>query len=103
MPYVALERKDQLTPGYLKSFDVEGRRLLLVCGENGHYLVANQCPHAGSPFDGGAVIGNRLRCPNHRFIFDLETGVCARGARDGFGPLQKFTLSEDEETVGITL
>ena len=102
MPYIALERKENLTPGYIKLFDVEGRKVLLVQGEAGPYLVDNACPHAGSPLAGGRVVGNRLRCPNHGYIFDLETGNCARGSREGFGPLHKYQLGEDAETVGIT-
>lgn len=83
---------DEVSPGYAKAFDVEGRSVLLVCGEGGARLVQNVCPHAGSPLEGGRVSGHRFRCPRHGYIFDLETGVSSRGPREGFGPLRFFRL-----------
>ncbi len=89
-----LERTDAVAPGYLRVFDVDGRPVLLVCGEQGPVAVDNICPHAGAPLSDGRVSGNRLRCARHGYIFDLETGACARGRREGFGGLRFHDLKE---------
>ena len=96
-----LERTDAVAPGYLKAFDVDGRSVLLACGENGPVAVLNACPHAGSPLHDGRTLGHRLRCPRHGYIFDLETGTCARGRREGFGGLTFVALSEVDGHLAV--
>lgn len=85
---VRLAKVEDVAVGYAQAFDVGGRSVLLICGEKGVRVVHNQCPHAGSPLEGGRVSGNRFRCPRHGYIFDLESGVSSRGAQEGFGPLR---------------
>ncbi len=87
-----LDLQADVRPGYLKAFDIAGRRILLACGELGPVAIEDFCPHAGTPLSGGRVIGHRLRCPNHGYMFDLATGECARGRREGFGSLVFFEL-----------
>lgn len=96
-----LEQKEAVESGYLKAFEVEDRSILLVCGEQGPVAVMNSCPHAGSPLHDGKTMGNRLRCPRHGYIFDLETGTCARGRREGFGGLTFVTLSEADGFLAV--
>lgn len=87
-----LEKADALAPGFKRSFEVAGRLLLLACGEQGPALVDRVCPHAGGNLGDGEIIGHRIRCPIHRFIFNLDTGDCARGRREGWGPLTVYPL-----------
>jgi len=98
-----LAQRDAVEPGYLKAFDVDGRSVLLVCGEKGPVALYNSCPHAGSPLQDGKCIGHRLRCPRHGYIFDLETGSCARGRREGFGGLTFLTLTEVDGSLAVDL
>ena len=46
------------------------------------YATANACPHKGGPLAEGIVHGNRVTCPLHNWVFDLETGA-ALGADEG--------------------
>lgn len=98
-----IERADALGPGYRKTFEVAGRQLLLVQGEAGPFVVNAICPHAGARLAEGEVIGNRLRCPGHRFIFDLATGDCARGRREGWGPLPTYPSRLEDGFVCVEL
>lgn len=98
-----LERIEAVQPGYAKTFVVDGMSVLLVCGENGARAMHNVCPHAGSPLEGGRVLGHRFRCPRHGYIFDLNTGASARGSREGFGPLRFLDLVEDDGFYAVVL
>lgn len=89
-----LERVEDVAPGYIRAFTVEGRSIVLVCGDNGVRAVLNVCPHAGAPLHDGRVTGRRLRCPKHGYLFDLETGESSRGRREGFGPLRFLPVEE---------
>ena len=46
------------------------------------FATSNTCPHKGGPLSEGIVHGNRVTCPLHNWVFDLETGE-AQGADDG--------------------
>jgi len=98
-----LESVDNVKPGYIKEFKVENYSILLVSGEEGVVAVENRCPHAEAPLDAGRVIGNRLRCPRHGYIFDLSTGLCARGRREGFGGLKFISLIEEDGYYSVDL
>ena len=83
---------DSLQKGEMKPLTVEGHYLLLVHGETGPALVSGICPHAGGDLGQGEVVGNRIRCPVHKYLFDLTTGSCAAGRREGWGPLAVYDL-----------
>ncbi len=85
--------KNQLVPvgelveGEIREIEIHGRHLLLVNGEKGPALIDRVCPHAGGDLAKGKVVANRIRCPTHSYLFDLETGSCPLGRREGWGPL----------------
>lgn len=82
---------------------IEGKYLLLVGSEHGPALVDGICPHAGSDLMAGDVVGNRLRCPTHRFFFNLADGGCAVGRREGWGPLGVYPLTEEDGFLCVDL
>lgn len=85
---------DSLQPGEKRPVAVDGRRLLLVRGDDLVSLVDAVCPHAGGDLVQGKVSGNRLQCPVHRYMFDLKTGGCAVARREGWDPLRVYDLRE---------
>ena len=46
------------------------------------FATSNVCPHRQGPLNEGIVHGNKVTCPLHNWVFDLETGE-AQGADDG--------------------
>ena len=46
------------------------------------FATANACPHKGGPLVEGIVHGEKVTCPLHNWVFDLNTGE-AQGADDG--------------------
>ena len=46
------------------------------------FATSNVCPHKGGPLAEGIVHGNKVTCPLHNWVFDLETGE-AQGADEG--------------------
>jgi nitrite reductase/ring-hydroxylating ferredoxin subunit len=98
-----LEQTEALVPGYRRTFEIAGRLLLLVQSEAGPALVNGICPHAGGKLAEGEIVGNRIRCPHHRFVFDLGTGDCARGRREGWGPLKVYPLQRVDGYLCVDL
>lgn len=46
------------------------------------YATSNTCPHKDGPLNEGIVHANKVTCPLHNWVFDLETGE-AQGADEG--------------------
>lgn len=59
-----------------KSVTVNGRELLLINIKGEIFACENECPHQGSPLQGGVVKDGYLSCPRHGYRFDLKNGSC---------------------------
>lgn len=46
------------------------------------FAVSDRCPHRGGPLSEGIVHGERVICPLHNWVFDLNSGE-AQGADEG--------------------
>ena len=46
------------------------------------FAASNTCPHKGGPLAEGIVHGQKVTCPLHNWVFDLNTGE-AQGADEG--------------------
>ncbi len=42
------------------------------------FALRDQCPHKGGPLSQGIVFGDRVACPLHNWVIDLDQG-CAVG------------------------
>ncbi|MGP6088594.1 nitrite reductase small subunit NirD [Antarctobacter jejuensis] len=51
-------------------------------GEAEVFAASNTCPHKAGPLSEGIVHGQKVTCPLHNWVFDLNTGQ-AQGADDG--------------------
>lgn len=94
---------DELTLGEIRPFELDGRHLLLVNSENGPALIDRMCPHAGGDLAQGKVVGSRIRCPTHSYLFDLKTGSCPLGRREGWGPLAVHELEISDGYVCVEI
>ncbi len=77
--------------GSLEDVPLRGARLLktaLGCvavfrtGEAEVFAASNARPHKGGPLAEGIVHGQKVTCPLHNWVFDLNTGE-AQGADEG--------------------
>ena len=94
----AVCRLDELPPGGRKRVEVNGRAVALFNVKGELFAVLDRCPHAGASLYDGQLTGlmgssgpgnyaltregEILRCPWHRWEFDLRTGKsCAEPSR----------------------
>ncbi|MEM9755122.1 MAG: nitrite reductase small subunit NirD [Pseudomonadota bacterium] len=77
--------------GAIDDVPIRGARLLktaLGCvavfrtGAAEVFATSNTCPHKGGPLAEGIVHGQKVTCPLHNWVFDLNTGM-AEGADEG--------------------
>ena len=68
-PVAALEEE-----GYFTAKLADGKELLVLRCAGMIYAVQRRCPHEGAPLEKGNVWNKMIRCGQHAFTFDLETG-----------------------------
>ena len=77
--------------GHIEDVPLRGARLVKTrvgciavfrTGEAEVFAASNTCPHKGGPLSEGIVHGQRVTCPLHNWVFDLNTGQ-AKGADEG--------------------
>jgi chlorite dismutase len=63
------------------------------------YAVSNRCSHANGPLADGMLDGNKVTCPYHGSIFDLETGepLCAPASR----PITRYDVRVENGRVFV--
>lgn len=76
-------RVDEVGPGEIKGFTVEGLVApVLVANLDGTYVASSSiCPHDDVSLLGGKRRGTRIICPGHGYQFDLVTGACSHDPR----------------------
>lgn len=58
------------------SRDVDGIEIVVVDTPEGVRVFSGVCPHLGGPLTRECVHGDRIRCPWHRYEFDVSDGRC---------------------------
>lgn len=74
--YVPVARAGEIAPGKMKAVELGGRRVLLAYVEGRYFAFARECPHEGADLATGELSGAKLRCENHSYWYDLDTGKC---------------------------
>ena len=60
----------------MKEVDLGGRPVLLAFVDGRYFAFSRECPHEGADLKSGQLDGTKVRCDNHSYCFDLETGTC---------------------------
>jgi len=67
-------KEEELPEEGLKTFDIEGGRVLLVRHKGKVSALGTKCSHYGAPLEKGTLCNGRVRCPWHGACFNVETG-----------------------------
>lgn len=92
---------DELSPGTVRSVEVEGTAILLGRLGNEVFAVGATCPHAGGPLIDGIQREGRVVCPWHKATFCLRTGAVLEPP--AVDPLPHFAVRRAGERILVTL
>jgi 3-phenylpropionate/trans-cinnamate dioxygenase ferredoxin subunit len=95
--------------------EVGGHRVGLYCVADTLHALADRCPHRGAPLCSGRIatpieagaetltLGPRqsvVRCPWHKWEFDIATGRCLTDERL---QVRRYAVRFDDDEVVVTL
>jgi len=100
---VVVCRRDDLSSGEVRRFDIGDHRIALVRIEDDFYAIGDRCSHEDYSLSEGEVwVEEReLECPRHGSTFDLTTGKpCSLPATTAV-PIYEVDVDGDEVAVVI--
>jgi nitrite reductase/ring-hydroxylating ferredoxin subunit len=74
-----------ILPGGMKSFEVDGKEIVLCNDSGSFYAFDRRCGHMNAPLEMGTANGYIVTCPLHGVQFDAHTGEALSG------PVPHFT------------
>lgn len=67
-------QEDELPEEGMKSFELNGEKVLVVHHRGQLSAIGSKCSHYGAPLEKGALCEGRVRCPWHGACFNVATG-----------------------------
>jgi nitrite reductase/ring-hydroxylating ferredoxin subunit len=74
MAFARVARKDEIAPGSIREFQVDGLTLAIANVGSKFYAINNTCLHRGGPLGQGELHGVAVTCPWHGWQYDVTTG-----------------------------
>ncbi len=84
MVFVKAAATDEIKPGEMQAFNIEGKAIMLANYRGSYYALDNRCPHMGGQLSKGRLEGKIVICPRHKSQYDITNGRCIAGPRIGF-------------------
>lgn len=75
--------------------DVEGEPVAVFNVRGSLFAIGALCTHLGGPLVDGELSENRVECPWHGSVFDIETGKVLRAPAEA--PVQAYRAYMDKE------
>lgn len=99
--YIPIARVGEIADGEMKAADLSGRSVVLANVGGEYRLFARECPHEGADLLEGDLIKASVRCDNHSYTYDLETGQCL--VPEGGPPLAVFPIEQRGGEICVKL
>jgi 3-phenylpropionate/trans-cinnamate dioxygenase ferredoxin component len=84
MSWVEIAKTNQIPPGTMQAFSVEGKKILVTNIDGNIYAINGICTHMGGDLSKGKLDGKIVTCPRHGSRFDVTTGVSISGPHIAF-------------------
>lgn len=102
---------DELENEGHKSFEVNGKKILISKVDNKIYAIDGLCSHMGGDLGKGKIENNNVICPKHHAVFNLETGHVEKNINGFFKAMTRkdakdlhaYEIRENEGNLEINL
>jgi len=74
MAFLRAAKKEEVPPGTIREFQIDGKTFALANVEGKLFAVNNVCMHRGGPLGQGELVGQVVTCPWHGWRYDVTTG-----------------------------
>lgn len=95
--FVKVANTDDVKPGHVKTFAVNGHHIVLANVEGTFFATQDLCTHDGGPLGDGELLGEEIECPRHGGRFNVKTGEVV--ALPPLFPIKTFPVKVEGKDV----
>jgi nitrite reductase (NADH) small subunit len=74
MAFLRTAKKDEVPPGMIREFQIDGKTFALANVDGKLFAINNLCLHRGGPLGQGELHDKVVTCPWHGWQYDVTTG-----------------------------
>lgn len=99
--FVNVAKTSAIPPGEMKSFSIDGKRILVVNLAGTFFATQDVCTHDNGTLSDGEVIDGEIECPRHGGRFDPQTGAVR--ALPPMFPIKTFAVQVVGDEIQVSL
>ena len=99
--FVTIAKATDVKPGQLKSFSVNGARVLIANWEGTLFATQDLCTHDNGALSDGELVDGQIECPRHGGRFDPKTGAVT--ALPPMFPIKTFPVKVEGDEIKIAM
>jgi 3-phenylpropionate/trans-cinnamate dioxygenase ferredoxin subunit len=100
--YVRVGKAGDFAEGLVRTFDLEGTDVAVVCHQGRFHAFSGRCPHEAYLMNYTRVRpGDLIICSSHLAVFDLDTGKVLSGPADKDLTLYGVRVEGDDILVSL--
>lgn len=99
--FIAVGKSADLKPGQMKTFAVNGKRVLIANWEGTFFATQDLCTHDNGTLGDGELVDGEIECPRHGGRFDLKTGAVR--ALPPMFPIKTFPVKTDGDEILVAI
>ena len=74
MAFLRAAKKDEVPPGSIREFELDGKTVAVANVDGKLYAINNTCLHRGGPLGQGELEGEVVTCPWHGWQYNVTSG-----------------------------
>ncbi len=74
MAFLRASKKDEVPPGTIREFQLDGKNIAVANVDGKIFAINNVCLHRGGPLGQGELEDSTVTCPWHGWQYDVTTG-----------------------------
>ena len=98
---VAIGKTSDVKPGQMKSFNVNGKRILVANVSGTFFATQDICTHDGGTLSDGELVGDEIECPRHAARFSASTGQVR--ALPAMRPIKTFPVQVRDDQILVSI
>ncbi len=99
--FVTVAKPADIKPGQMKSFSVDGKRVLIANVAGTFFAAQDLCTHDGGTLSDGELVDGQIECPRHGGRFDAQTGKVT--ALPPMLPIQTLPVHIEDAEIQIAV